>query len=468
MKLPHLVGLLLLIHASPQPASAQRQPLGDGPPPQAYVDCVGRTAGEAVLHTTPQGRVQAICRESGKGLAAQPIAPRLPVSERPTLSASPTHYSIEQATSDQAQLHTIAFDALAFLTGDFASDTFLPPGKVSDYFGFQFMRDLDVRGAGHNTSFLTRIAFNMLSVLDASQRASLQALGVSQNDDIRRFALRRLPLMAAFRRSLQSAEPALSQLSRPAVMAYSASLYELDGELAYQRAEVMAKLLRSLSPSQKVRLQSLKFSDSATWPELVEPMDRRQMSHEVHVAVMTYASEMFSWYAGSLEADAYFCPERHGMYFGGFGMKTAPAMGKPNHSISTSLTADAGALFLAALTPTQRQHITGLVDLQRADLKSIVEVRRQIAKELRQFLDGGRADHERVIALSRRYGELDGSLSYHYASAFARVGQTLTGSQRQRIQALRHTDASDPRGPFLYSTPMDKMSVDGVEQFFAR
>ena len=38
-------------------------------------------------------------------------------------------YSLEQAVSDRAQLHTIAFDGLAFLTGDFGRDTFLPPGK---------------------------------------------------------------------------------------------------------------------------------------------------------------------------------------------------------------------------------------------------------------------------------------------------------------------------------------------------
>jgi len=31
----------------------------------------------------------------------------------------PGSYSIEQATSDRAQLHTIAFDGLAFLTGSF-------------------------------------------------------------------------------------------------------------------------------------------------------------------------------------------------------------------------------------------------------------------------------------------------------------------------------------------------------------
>jgi hypothetical protein len=38
-------------------------------------------------------------------------------------------HSIEQAVSDRAQLHTIAFDGLAFLTGDFGRDTFLPPGR---------------------------------------------------------------------------------------------------------------------------------------------------------------------------------------------------------------------------------------------------------------------------------------------------------------------------------------------------
>lgn len=49
-------------------------------------------------------------------------------------------YSIEQAISDRAQLHTLAFDGLAFLTGDFGSSTFLPPGKVADFSGFQYMR----------------------------------------------------------------------------------------------------------------------------------------------------------------------------------------------------------------------------------------------------------------------------------------------------------------------------------------
>ncbi|MCP3891772.1 MAG: hypothetical protein GY702_23320, partial [Desulfobulbaceae bacterium] len=39
------------------------------------------------------------------------------------------NYSVEQAISDRAQLHTIAFNGLAFFTGDLCSDTFIPPGK---------------------------------------------------------------------------------------------------------------------------------------------------------------------------------------------------------------------------------------------------------------------------------------------------------------------------------------------------
>ena len=69
---------------------------------------------------------------------------------------------------------------------------------------------------------------------------------------------------------------------------------------------------------------------------------------------MTYAADMFSWYAGSVEADVYFCPERHGTYFGGFYMKDMPAMGKRDYDISLSRTGDGGSDFLDTLTAEQR------------------------------------------------------------------------------------------------------------------
>jgi hypothetical protein len=369
--------------------------------------------------------------------------------------------------SDKAQLHTIAFDGLAFLTGDFGLDTFLPPGKVSDYFGFQYMRDIDAKEGGHNTSFLTRIAYNMLSILNDGQKAQLLALGKRQQDDIRRFAEMRLPLIKAFRRNLEGDYPAGSKgLDKAAVVKHSADLYELDGLLAYQRAEVMSGVIRSLDDSQKAALAKLKFGDSRTWPDVPEPIDRRTMPHEVNVAVMTYASEMFAWYAGSLGADTYFCPERHGMYFGGFGMKTAPAMGKQDYSISTSLTGDSGEAFLATLTDAQRKLITDLVDLQRKDLTEIVKIRRAIATELRRFLKGESADKDKVLSLSKRYGELDGEMSYLYATAFAQVGRTLSAQQKEKLAAMRTTNPSDPKGPFLYSTPIKMPRIENTDFLF--
>ena len=379
----------------------------------------------------------------------------------------PRRYSIEQATSDRAQLHTIAFDGLAFLTGEFGLDTFLPPGKVSDYCGLPYLRDVDAAEGGHNTSFLTKIAHNVLAVLDAGQKARLVDLAEEQQGDIRKFAEMRFPLIRAFRRNLEGDLPAgRAGLDRAAVVRASADLYELDGRLSLQRARVMASVLRSLTDEQKARLSLLKFGDSRSWPDVPEPIDRRSLPHAVHVAVMTYASEMFSWYAGSLEADAYFCPERHGMYFGGFGMKTAPAMGKKEYAVSTALTDDSGEAFLSALDGSQRKLVTDLVDLQRADLQEIVRTRRAVATELRRFLKGEAAAEERVRSLSRRYGELDGALSYRYATAFAQVGLTLSTQQRTTLAAMRRTDPRDPLGPFLYSTPIESPLIESTDFLF--
>ncbi len=49
-------------------------------------------------------------------------------------------------------------------------------GKVADYWGFQYLRDNDADDMGHNTSFLTRVACNMLYVLNDAQIASLKSL----------------------------------------------------------------------------------------------------------------------------------------------------------------------------------------------------------------------------------------------------------------------------------------------------
>ena len=133
---------------------------------------------------------------------------------------------------------TISFDGLAFLTGNLGSCTFLPPGKVSDYFGFQYMGDIDADHMGHNTAFLTRIAFNVLHVLSSEQKAKLVSLGKEQELSIQELAYKRFPLIKAFYRLLEGDLPKGSKgLDRSAVMKYSADNFETEGLLAYRRGK---------------------------------------------------------------------------------------------------------------------------------------------------------------------------------------------------------------------------------------
>jgi Raf kinase inhibitor-like YbhB/YbcL family protein len=348
-------------------------------------------------------------------------------------------------------------------------NTFLPPGKVADFCGFQYMRDVDTNQLGHNTSFVPRAANNVLYILTSEQKSQLIALAKEQEIMLKDFAYKRFPLIKAFCRQLEGDIPAGSAgLNREAAMKYTAEFFEIDGLLSYRRAEVLGGIVRSLNDKQKKYLAKMIFNNSATWPEVGDQIDKKSMTHTAHVAVMTYASEMFSWYAGSVEADVYFCPERHATYFGSFYMKDIPAMGNKNYSISTTLTDDSGKMFLAALTESQRELITNLIEQQRADLTEIVNTRRAIATELRRFMKENTIDKDKVLALSRRYGELDGEISYFYTMAFSKVGKTLTADQKKTLLKLRNLDAKYTcKGAYLYSRPIASPEIPNTDFLFS-
>ena len=361
-------------------------------------------------------------------------------------------YNMEQTLSDRAQQTTIAFDALAFLTGDACSDTFLPPGKVADYAGFQYLRDNDPTEMGHNTDFVTRIADNVLSILSSEQLAQFISLSRAEAGLSDQYAYMRFPITKAFRGQLEGDIPAESSgLDRAAIMNYSAELYDVDASISLKRAEAYARVIRSLNGSQRAYLDGLASGGMLSWPEAKASAVLKSSSQGNSVAMRTYASDMFSWYAGSIESDVYFCPERQATYFGSFYMKDRPAMGNPGYSISTTLTGEAGNDFLNLLDGSQREEITGLVDRQRADLEEIVSMRRSIAAELRQALEAKAINESAVRSLSARYGELDGEISYYYAMSFAEVGQSLTEEQRQKMAALRGLDGFVCQGAYLYS-----------------
>ena len=258
-------------------------------------------------------------------------------------------------------------------------------------------------------------------------------------------------------------------LDEDVVKAYSADLYRLDGEISFERAQVMGGILSELDAAQRAYLDAMVGQGMLDWPDVEEPADVRGLDRDVRVAVMTYAGDMFSWYAGSVEADVYFCPERQGTYFGSFYLKDAPAMGNPDYTIPSNLTGDRGRALLETLSPDQAQLVTGLVDIQKPYLLGIVDVRREVSAQLRRFMAGEEGDRTTVLDLMAKYGELDGAIVYSFAQSFSQVSQSLTAEQRAQLMALRTEMLGDmlvPSGAYLYSQPIPMPEIPNSDFLF--
>jgi hypothetical protein len=219
----------------------------------------------------------------------------------------------------------------------------------------------------------------------------------------------------------------------------------------------------------------------SSWPDITDAQINSKMTGLAQgskVAVMTYASDIYSWYAGSLEADIYFCPERHGTYYGGFYIKDAPAVGHEGYSIDEQMTATAGAALIDTskgyVTQSQATTMYSLVATQKDNLNSIVSVRTQIATLLRTLLgatSSADAVKTQVLSLSATYGELDGINNYYYATTFAQVYKTLSSDQKAKLTTLRKSmmsgkyadgtafDFSVATTPFLYSSVLTDAQI---------
>jgi PKD repeat protein len=386
-------------------------------------------------------------------------------------AAPPPAFNLQQALSDGAQRTTLAFDGLGMITGNLEAQSFFPPGKVADYWGFQYLRDNDPDDMGHNTSFLTRIACNVLSILSDEQLGWLKNLAASQVASINQYAYERYPLMKAFRRLADADVPAGSSgLSATAVKATSRNLYLIDGQISFDRAVLYARLFRSLTAAQKAYLGAMAGKGWKSWPDRTMDDVRTRtvgLSNDEVVAVTTYASDLFSWYVGSLDGDVYICPERQGTYFGSFYMKDAPAIGHEGYGIDEQLTVTAGTALCDSsrgfVTAQQAAIVAALVEGQRSNLytgtPSIVTSRRAISAALRSLIastEPSTADLEKakatVLEQSALYGELDGENVAAYATAFARVSASLTASQKANLLGLRRSFMS---GKYADGTPFD-------------
>jgi hypothetical protein len=469
---------------------ASSQPAGGGIPPQeAIAACTGKAEQDACTFTDQNGAQTGACEMVQSQPACSPKRDHADInpttgnsSQQNSIKqngdqqggaqspADTSGYNIDQAISDKAQGMTIAFDALGFLTGDLEADSFFPPGKVADFWGFQYLRDNDPSQMGHAGEFLTSAAENMLNVLTAAQRAQLVTLAKSQVSAIEQYGYKRFVLMQAFQNLLEGKLPAgTTGLSEDAVKTYSSELYQLDGEISYARAQLYGSMINSFTADQLAYLDGMKGKGMLEWPAVQEPADLGGLDRDVKVAVMTYAADMFSWYAGSVDADVYFCPERHGTYFGSFYLKDIKAMSDPSYAIPTDMTGNLGDEMLSGLSSGQAKIITGLVDIQKPSLEGIVETRRQVSIELRKFLADETPEKAAVLALMAHYGELDGEIIYNLAVNFTQVNQSLTSDQKAKLVAMRQDllgDLSHPTGAYLYSEPVSMPEIPSSDFLF--
>ncbi|BAH73644.1 hypothetical protein [Solidesulfovibrio magneticus] len=399
-------------------------------------------------------------------------------------------FNIVQALSDGAQGTTIAFAGFGMITGKLGAQSFFPPGKVADYWGFQYLRDNDPDNMGHNTSFLTRVSCNILYILNDTQIASLKNLAQNQVDNINLYAWKRYPLMQAFRRLIDGAKPTgATGLNLTAVKAASRELYLLDGQISYERAITYANIYRSLSTSQKAYIDAMVGKGFNSWPDKSEVDVRTKLQglpSDVVVAMMTYAGDLYSWYAGSVDSDVYFCPERHGTYFGSFYMKDAPAIGHPGYSIDEQMTAtigkvlcdssfgyisDAGAAKMNALTSVQK------LNLYANPSENIVLARTRISEALRSLIVDT-APSEATLAqvkatvdnFSAIYGMLDGENNFHYATTFAQLNCNIaanyfTTAQKAAMTSLRkqYMTVTYPDGTTADYSSLNKYYLYGQE-----
>jgi hypothetical protein len=377
-------------------------------------------------------------------------------------------FDMKQTLSEGAQINTISFSGVAFYSGCYYASTFYPPGKVADYFGFQYLRDNDFTESGHNTDFLTKAAYHLMDILTPSQMQILIDLAVEQDTLFRQYALGRMVLIKAFHRFLDNDLPeGTTTIDIDSVKSVSKRLYLIDGEISYQRALKFAEIIRSLSEEQRDSLSHLGAVGMQTWSMPDKP--NISIPRGMNTYVMSNASELFSWYLRGVEADIYFCPERQGTYFGGFFMKDAPAVGNPGYAIDMQATANKGAYMLGKiLDSNQSAEIKNIYAMNASALDGIVKCRELISNELRKAIAGETVDKDSILSWSANYGEYDGIYIHDMVSQFVKVGRTLSDEQKQALVVLRDlADYPCKDGVvFMYSEEIKEPEIGSTDFLF--
>ena len=85
---------------------------------------------------------------------------------------------------------------------------------------------------------------------------------------------------------------------------------------------------------------------------------------------------------------------------------------------------------------------------------------------MRLYLTGSSIDQDAVLTLAARYGELDGEISYYYATHFAEVAETLTSKQVEQSMQLRGLEEFSCDGAYLYSEKIAILEIINTDFLF--
>jgi hypothetical protein len=129
----------------------------------------------------------------------------------------------------------------------------------------EYLRDNDPDHMGHNTSFLTRVAENVIYILNDAQLTQLADLSVAQEEQFNLYASAtssivkmRTDIDTLLRDLMTSTDS--SDSIKAQVLELSGTYGDLDGENNYNYAIVFAQFYNTLSDYQKTQLAALRKS----------------------------------------------------------------------------------------------------------------------------------------------------------------------------------------------------------------
>ena len=323
------------------------------------------------------------------------------------------------------------YDAVTWYTGNLCGDSFLPGGKIADFFGFQYLRDLAPNQTGHSTVFVTYCSKAFLSILNPTQTAILTAYAQNYStyqNLTTQYVMSRFPIYKALRSLLNGDLPSgKSGLNKDALLNYSQYLYKVDANVTLMKAAAFAQIINSLDSSQRKILDGYVSGGFNSWPVNKTNCDSNMMG---------LASEMFAWYAGNSTSDIYFAPERINDYFGAFYFKDGPGYGTKNYSVSTHITGAEGDNFYSYLNSTEQGWYDVIMPDQISYQTKIVDVRSKISTELRKALANQSINQTLILELESQYGAYDGYLTYLYATVLSSIRPKLNSTVIEKLHQI--------------------------------